>query len=198
LENTFLPRATPADEFLVAEAASGVTSAFALLVERHAATVLATVERAIGDHHLARDLAQEIWIKVHGSLARFETQRRFKPWLFAIAMNHVRDNQRKLGRRADRMPLENMPLEFVAKVQDPIDQREEKNQIESALQSVSEPYRSAVHLVDVLGLGYDEAAESLECSKGTVKSRVHRGRLAFQDAYLALAQCEAPREASKS
>ncbi len=198
LENTFLPRATPADEALAAEAAEGITSAFALLVERHASTVLAVVERAIGDHHQACDLTQEIWIKVHRALPRFESNRRFRPWLFTIALNHVRDEQRKLGRRGDRFRLEDFPVEFPAKVEDSIERRDVRLQIENALDQVPDPYRSAVHLVDVLGLDYDEAARSLECSKGTVKSRVHRGRQAFQAAYVQLTgETEQPKSSKR-
>ena len=103
METPTLPRATPTDEALVAEAATGDTSAFALLVGRYAAPVLAVVERACGDHHLARDLTQEIWIKVHRGLAGFHADRRFRPWLFAIALNHARDALRKAGRRAQHI-----------------------------------------------------------------------------------------------
>lgn len=184
LENALLPHATPSDESLVADAAGGHTGAFALLVERHAAGVLAVAARAMGDHHLAHDLTQEIWIKVHRGLPRFDLARRFRPWLYTIAMNHVRDNQRAAGRRAERFHLEDLPLEFPARTEDSMERREQRERIASALARVPEPYQSAVHMVDVVGLGYEEAARSLGCSKGTVKSRVHRGRQAFQVAFL--------------
>jgi RNA polymerase sigma-70 factor (ECF subfamily) len=194
LQRTPQPRATPTDEALAREAAAGVTSAFALLVERHAATVLAVVERMSGDHHLARDLAQEIWIKVHRGLPRFQVERRFRPWLFAIALNHARDERRKAGRRAQRVPLEDVYADLPATVEDPLQRRDERAEIEATLDRVPELYRSAVHLVDVLGLGYEEAARSLECTVGTLKSRVHRGRSAFQEAYLARTRRGAQRE----
>ena len=88
------------DEALATEAAGGSRGAFAALVERHGARVLAAVERSVQDHHLARDLAQEVWIKVHRGLAGFDPARRFRPWLFAITCNHVRDAQRRGGRRS--------------------------------------------------------------------------------------------------
>lgn len=185
MESTTQPRATPSDEALVVEAAAGETSAFALLVERYAAPVLAVVERSVADHHLARDLAQEVWIKVHRGLAGFRAERRFRPWLFAIALNHVRDDRRRAGRRPQPVHLDAIPVELAAEHQDPFERGDERAEIEAALEEVPEPYRGALHLVDVVGLGYEEAARSLSCSTGTVKSRVHRGRLAFQEAYLA-------------
>ena len=172
------------DEALATEAAGGSRGAFAALVERYGARVLAAVERSVQDHHLARDLAQEVWIKVHRGLAGFDPDRRFRPWLFAVACNHVRDARRR-GSRAALHLLEDGPaLDPPSEGPDPSRVEEEREAIEVALARVPEPFRTAVHLVDVLGLGYQEAAESLGCSIGTSKSRVHRGRVAFRDAYL--------------
>ena len=175
----------PTDEQLVASAASGAASAFGRLVGRYAAPVLAVVERAVGDSHLARDLSQEIWIKVHRGLAGFRPGHRFRPWLFSIAFNHVRDEQRRVGRHPIRL-LGDEPLEQMrAREPDPGHSHAERDAILAALDTVVEPYRSAVHLVDVVGLDYDEAAASLGCAVGTIKSRVNRGRHAFRHAYLA-------------
>jgi RNA polymerase sigma-70 factor (ECF subfamily) len=62
-------------------------------------------------------------------------------------------------------------------------QVDQRAAIESALQQVAEPYRSALVLVDVQGLSYEEASVSLGCAVGTVKSRVNRGRFSFRDHY---------------
>lgn len=184
LEKTQTPRKAPTDEALAVEVAAGTPSAFVHLVERHAASILAVLERGCGDHHFARDLAQEVWIKVHRGLAGFDATRRFRPWLFAIALNHLRDAQRSSGRRKDHLRVEPLGAELPDSGRDQVESREQRARIEAALDRVPEPYRSSVHLVDVLGLSYDDAATSLDCSRGTVKSRVHRGRLAFQEAYL--------------
>jgi RNA polymerase sigma-70 factor (ECF subfamily) len=177
--------ATSTDEDLIAELARGESNAFVGLVERHAASVLAVVERAIGDHHLARDLTQEIWIKVHRGLSGFRPGARFRPWLFSIALNHVRDEQRRVGRHPLQLLEETPAQSLPARQTDPRQASEEREAIEAALDRVPEPFRSALHLVDVVGLDYEEAARSLECAVGTVKSRVNRGRFAFRDAWLA-------------
>ena len=204
MENPSPPKATPAreaappsrplaeirlaethiDRVLATEAAGGATHAFAQLVERHAAALSSVVRNSVHDDHLARDLAQEIWIKVYRGLSSFDLERRFRPWLFAIALNHVRDHGRKLGRRPRGVHFEDLQVEPVARDPRDLERREERRAIAAALARVPEPFRTALQLVDVVGLDYEEAAASLECSKGTVKSRVHRGRLAFQAAYL--------------
>ncbi|MFT7669986.1 MAG: RNA polymerase sigma-70 factor (ECF subfamily) [Planctomycetota bacterium] len=158
-----------------------------MLVERYAASLLAVMERGTGDHHLARDLAQEAWIKIYRGLGSFEESRSFRPWLFTIACNHLRDAQRKAGRRGRQAPMEEFPSDFAAETDMQVEERDERSAIEAALARVPEPYRSALHLVDVLGLDYQEAAASLECGIGTVKSRVHRGRQAFRESYRAAA-----------
>jgi RNA polymerase sigma-70 factor (ECF subfamily) len=155
-----------------------------MLVERHAAQVVAVIERQVHDHHGARDLAQEVWIKVHQGLGSFQAERRFRPWLFAIAMNHVRDNRRKLARQISPQNLDEISMEIPSRQSNISEFHSERDAIEVALDRVPELYRSAVHMVDVLGLNYDEASAALRCSPGTVKSRVHRGRRAFQEAYL--------------
>lgn len=175
---------TPSDEVLASQAARGTSAPFATLVERFAGQVLSVVERATGDHHLSRDLTQEIWMKVHRALPRFEEGRRFRPWLFAIAMNHVRDHRRKQGRRAQAADIDELPGGPPVLKHDPLRDHQERDAIDVAMARVPELYRAAIQLVDVLGLDYEEAGEALRCSAGTVKSRVHRGRRAFQEAYL--------------
>lgn len=185
MERTPHPTPTPTDELLVSQAArGGVPAPFATLVERYAAQVVSVVERSTGDHHLARDLCQEIWMKVHAGLPHFQVGRRFRPWLFAIAMNHVRDHRRKEGRRAPTADIDDLPSGPPILKHDPLREHQERDAIDVAMGRVPELYRAAIQLVDVLGLDYEEAGEALRCSVGTVKSRVHRGRRAFQEAYL--------------
>jgi len=174
------------DEVLVLAAAAGDMSAFETLVQRYAAVVLAVVERTVGDHHQALDLAQEVWIKVHRALESFRPEGRFRPWLFSITFNHVRDDQRRSGRRPMAYLEETSAGILPPELDDPTEQHDERAQIEAALAKVSEPYRGALQLVDVMGLTYEEAARTLACAVGTMKSRVNRGRLAFRAAYEAL------------
>lgn len=174
------------DESLVAQAAGGDRDAFTSLVERYGSRVLAVIEKQVGDHHGALDLAQEVWIKVYAALEDFRHGATFRPWLFAIVFNSIRDDHRNRARRRDRVSeVEPGQWEGAAAAgrYDPTATVAELEHIDAALAGVPEPFRAALQLVDALDFSYDEAAQSLDCSEGTVKSRVHRGRIAFRDLY---------------
>lgn len=184
------------DEAVAAEARRGSRSAFALLVERHAGGVLGLLEHRVGDREEARDLAQDVWVKVLGGLAGYDPRRAFRPWLYGIVLNHLRDR----FRRRERSPLRGAaPLDGDARQVagparlDPSGRIEERAAIEGALARVGEPFRTALLLVDVLGLDHAEASAALGCAPGTIKSRVSRGRAGFRAAYLELSG-ETPRE----
>jgi len=177
------------DEALALRAAAGDRTAFETLVERYGAPIRAVIEKQLGDHHLAMDLAQDVWIRTYKALPRFrpvESGGTFRPWLFMIAFNLIRDQQRSHSRRPQQAPEDQLQLAPASERYDPSGRVEEIAAIDDALQAVPEPFGAALHLVDVVGLSYHEAAEVLRCTLGTVKSRVHRGRLAFRDLYLKL------------
>lgn len=174
---------TIADEEHALRAAAGAVDSFEALVERYGARLLAVLERQTGEHHVAHDLAQEVWIKVFRTLDRFRAGAAFRPWLFTIALNHLRDAHRRAGRSRVVSMEDHRHDAAIAAADDP---RDERAAIAQALGRVDEPFRTALGLVDVGGLTYEEAAQTLECAVGTVKSRVHRGRLLFRDHYLKL------------
>lgn len=176
------PPPIPTDEELAARAQDGDLDAFEALVVRHGGGVIAALERLLGDHHQACDAAQDAWIKVHRALGRYRRGASFRPWLFAIALNQGRDALRSRRRRpgGSAAPLELLPAHGAS---DPDQSSPERSAIAAALAAIDGAFREAVVLVDVVGLGYAEAAAALGCAEGTVKSRVHRGRVAFRDAY---------------
>jgi RNA polymerase sigma-70 factor (ECF subfamily) len=148
--------------------------------------VLAVLEKNVADHHAAHDLAQEAWIRVFGALRAFRSDAAFRPWLFAIVLNLVRDDHRRRARVSHQLgalDAEAAPEAAAPRRDDPSHRAADRDALDQALASVPEPFRTALHLVDALGFSYDEAAQSLACSQGTVRSRVHRGRLAFRDSY---------------
>jgi len=176
------------DEVLAGRAADGDLGAFERLVERWGALVVAALERMVGDHHTALDAAQDVWIKVHKNLSKYERGAKLRPWLFAIALNHGRDVLRRRARRPDqsgaREELDGATLRAPATADH--DRRTlERSAIASTLALLDERFREALVMVDALGFGYDEAAAALELSIGTLKSRVHRGRLAFRELWTA-------------
>ena len=168
----------PTDEGLAFAAGTGDRSAFAELVERYAGRIVAAIDRRLGDHHAALDVAQEVWIKVFRALPRFREGASFRSWLFAIALNATRDE----GRRRQRRPTEGPDsLVLLPSPQQPNQQLA----IEDALQRVPEPFRSTLQLVDVEKFTYEEAATAMGCNVGTVRSRLSRGRHAFREQWQA-------------
>jgi RNA polymerase sigma-70 factor, ECF subfamily len=172
-----------ADEDLAASAAAGDRDAFEALVRRYGSHLQAVIQNQVADVERTLDLAQEVWLKVYRALPRYRPEGAFRSWFFAIALNHVRDAARS-ARRSKVMYLDEFrsPPATAAHL-DPRRRTAEKATIEAAMREVNEPFRAAVVLVDVLQLSYEEAAVSLGCRVGTVKSRVNRGRLAFRDEY---------------
>ncbi|QDU65960.1 RNA polymerase sigma factor [Engelhardtia mirabilis] len=173
---------TPTDEALAERAQDGDLDAFEALVVRHGGALIGALERMLGDHHHACDAAQDAWIKVHRALPSYRRGARFRPWLYAIALNQGRDALRARKRRPGGSDA-TLEVLTAHPGSDPDLGSPERAAIAAALGQVDTSYREAVILVDVLGLGYAEAAAALECAEGTVKSRVHRGRVAFRDAY---------------
>jgi len=191
------PSHDESDERLAQRARGGERDAFEQLVHRYGNAVHAVVEKQVQDHHLALDLAQDVWIKVFRALCRWKPSGSFRSWLFSIALNHVRDDRRRQSRH-NVVYLERFRSHPSApRAADPKGRAEEHAVIHQCMREVGEPYRTALYLVDMVGLSYEEAAHSLSCATGTVKSRVSRGRFAFRDHYVRLAgEPEAPESTS--
>lgn len=171
-------RALPvSDEDLAAQAAGGSRTAFEELVLRYGGRVVAVLERRLGDHHLALDLAQESWVRVFRAMPRYVEGKSFRSWLFAIVLNGARDEQRRRGRSRIEY-VEQVPGEAPGAAPPT-----HRAAIDAALGQVAEPYRTALILVDIEQLTYQECAEALGVALGTAKSRVHRGRHLFRGAY---------------
>ncbi len=174
------------NEELIRAHLNGSAEAFKRLLERHAPELVSLLERMLNDHHLALDITQEVFIKLHGMLPRYRFEGRFRSMLYSMALNRARDALRKKKRSRTVFLGDSRKHRDEALVPDPAEKHDLRTLIEEALDKVPDPFRQALYLRDVAGLSYSEAAETLGCSLGTVKSRVNRGRLAFRDIYLSL------------
>lgn len=172
------------DEDLALDAARGSRIAFEHLVLRYGGRVLSVLERRLGHYHEALDVSQDAWVRVFQALPRYRTGYSFRSWLFSIVLNGARDEWRRKHRsRLDYVdPLD---CKATASAQaKPQESQDEAQAIEHAIQAVPEPYRTALVLVDVEGLSYEECAHALKIAEGTAKSRVFRGRRIFRESYL--------------
>jgi len=172
------------DVTLVTAAVAGDRDAFAVLVERHHARILALAERLCGCHHQARDLAQETFVSAYRNLASFAGRSAFSTWLYAIACNQARaaarrrrpllalDAGRADGGHDGREPAATDPPPSAR-----LEQAELRDRVAAALARLDERFREVVVLCDMQGASYEEAAATLDVPLGTVRSRLHRGRL---------------------
>jgi len=170
------------DDELIRRFLTGNTDAFTLLVERHRQRVYNLCLRLLGDADDAADAAQDAFVSVLTKLDRFRGEAAFTTWLHRIAVNACYD----LTRRRRRQPMLRLAGDGDATdedtgppVADPADELAGTRDVVAALRVIPEEFRTAVVLADLQDLPYEEIAKVLDVPIGTVKSRVHRGRIAL-------------------
>ncbi len=174
------------DQFLVERARGGDLAAFNELVEAYQDYLFALVVRIVGDRDAAADAVQEAFFSAYRNLGRFRGDV-FRGWLTRIAVNAATDVLRHRKRRpADPFP-EWEDEDWQPRATESTDPEHEATRrargraLAAALQQLTEEQRAAIVLYDVEGFDYQEIADMTGVSLGTVKSRIHRGRLALRD-----------------
>ncbi len=174
---------------IVARVLEGNTGAFSALVQRHHERVYRAVYSLIGDLDEADDLAQEAFIKAFRALRRFRGQSLFSTWLHRIAINCCLDYLKSKHRRSfvsldEYRENWDAPRIWMGRSENAdvgVERRELQEILERALDNLSEEYRVTFVLREIEGLTYEEIAELLNCSIGTVKSRLFRGRAKLRE-----------------
>ena len=176
---------------LVTELQAGSEAAFDWLVTHYHGPVYNLILSMLGDVADAADGTQEVFLKAFRGIRSFRQGSSLKTWLYRIAireaLNHKRWFKRHLQRNVsiDAEPEEgHSAIEIEDLGATPFEQfaaHEIQAAVQDALQRVPDVFRSAVILRDLEGLSYEEIAEVLDCSVGTVKSRILRGRRALKD-----------------
>ena len=176
---------------LVGELQAGSESAFDWLVTHYHAAVFNLILGMLGDTSDAADATQEVFLKAFKGIKRFRGGSSLKTWLYRIAIREALNHRRWFKRHLQKnVSIDAEPddgharLEIEDEAATPFEQlasREIQGAVQSALAQVPEVFRSAVILRDLEGLSYEEVAEVLECSVGTVKSRILRGRRSLKD-----------------
>jgi RNA polymerase sigma-70 factor, ECF subfamily len=148
------------------------------IAERYGPTVYTMAFRLTGDRDEARDLAQDVFVRVYRNLDRYKPGT-FEGWLYRITKNLFLDRMR----RRTRLRLEPLPDEDWRQPSEPDPGPAERleagvlrSDLERALEALPASFRTAVVLCDVQGLSYEEIAHATGWPIGTVRSRIHRGR----------------------
>ena len=170
------------DAALVSRAQSGETQAFEELVRRYRNDVYGLSYHFLRNREEAWDVSQEVFIKAYRSLSRFRGDAGIKTWLLRIAANHCKDHFKK--RRISTVSMDAMPTQdYFPTHSDPgkdLANVELGAAIQTALDSISPKHRIAFVLRELEGMSYKEMANVMNCSEGTVMSRLHHARKKLQ------------------
>lgn len=162
---------------------AGDRAAFEELVRVHQHRVYGVALRMLGNPADAQDIAQEVFLRAHRALAAFRGESRLSTWLHSIAARLCLTRLGAGERRYERHGEET--LERLTGNEPGPDRTLEQSELDEALHraiaGLAEERRVVVVLRDVEGLSYEDIAEALGVPVGTVRSRLHRGRLDLKD-----------------
>jgi RNA polymerase sigma-70 factor (ECF subfamily) len=193
--------ARTAESAVIAELKAGSEEAYAWLIGQFHQPIYGLIHRIVNDPSDAADTTQEVFLKVFRGMKHFHGESSLKTWIYRIALHEAANRRRWWFRhKAQETSFEPMAVgdsEFSASGatsgsgedrlvdpgESPFEQfahSEVRAAVEQSLQQVPEPYRTALILRDLEEMSYEEIAEVLAISLGTVKSRITRGRDALR------------------
>ncbi len=175
---------------LIQQIKNGNIAAFEELAARYQKQIFSLAYRMCGNQEDAADMAQEALIKVYRNVEKFKGDSKFSTWLYRVVTNTCLDEMKKMKRKQvysldDELETKDGSLkrdleDNAPTPEDRAEQRERSEAIQDALMRVSETHRRVLVLRDIQGFSYEEIAGMLECSEGTVKSRLSRAREALR------------------
>jgi len=160
----------------------GSPTAWRALVDAYARRVFNMAYQFCGSREEAEDLTQEVFLKLHGALPKYDFGKSFTAWLLTLAKNHLIDEYRRTKwEKANRDDFDERVLsQAVADGPEArLAAKETKELVWEGLGLLPADMRMVVILRDLQGRSYEEVAEVLGLPLGTVKSRVNRARLAL-------------------
>ena len=186
-----LEQAVPAashEAALVAELRAGSEEAYAYLLAVHQNQVFNLIAHIVEGGTDAADVLQDVFVKVLKGIKHFHGDSSLKTWIYRIAIHEASNHRRSWLRRHLRevfsldedgavpdVVLAGSPAQPETPYQ-ALEQTERQRLVQRALASLAQPYRTVVVLREMEGLAYEEIAQVLGISEGTVKSRLMRGR----------------------
>jgi RNA polymerase sigma factor (sigma-70 family) len=179
-----------ADFTVVQRVQAGEVAAFDQLILKYRARVFGVVYNLTANREDASDLTQDSFIKAFQSINRFQGNCSFFTWLYKIAVNttlsHLRKNRLRSFFSLEKLHEEGTNLQVLEQLTDKkgADRdtylRELQEKLNEALQKLSIPHRTVITLFEIDGLSHSEIAEVMDCSEGTVRSRLHYAKQFLQ------------------
>jgi RNA polymerase sigma-70 factor, ECF subfamily len=195
--------ARTAESAVIAELKSGSEDAYCWLIGEFHQPIYGLIYRIVNDPSDAADTTQDVFLKVFRGIKHFHGESSLKTWIYRIALHEAANRRRWWFRhKAQETPIDpiagseyeysrHSEAGLVDPGESPFEQfahTEVCAAVGQALQEVPEPYRTAIILRDLQEMSYEEIAEVLQISLGTVKSRITRGRDALRKKLTAYVQ----------
>ena len=174
------------DARLVEEARQGDRDAFGELVIRYERRVIRVIMRFVVDSELARDLAQEAFLRTWERLDQFDPSRRFGPWLFRIAVNLTLDYLRRRKRTGRWFLFSERGEEGAAPEPSVVDPRKHldlSQEVQAVLDQIPEKYRMVMILRDLENFSTSEIAAITDRKEATIRWRLAEARSRFQEVW---------------
>ena len=180
----------PGDGELVQRAKDDDRDAMRQLIERYQRRLLGVVIGVVKNPEDAREVVQETFVRVFRNLDGFKGDSSFYTWVYRIAVNLSIDHQRREAKRTavefdENIPTSDDPIGWGGETlgRNPFDHvrsRELGEKIFEAIEGLTPNHRAVILLREIEGFSYEEISEVLECSMGTVMSRLHYARKRLQ------------------
>ena len=181
------------DSAVIAELKAGSEQAYSWLIGEFHQPIYGLIYRIVNDPSDAADTTQDVFLKVFRGMKHFHGESSLKTWIYRIALHEAANRRRWWFRhKAQETPIDPIAAgeyeysgenRLVDPGESPFEKfahTEVRAAVAQALQQVPEPYRTALILRDLEDMSYEEIAEVLAISLGTVKSRITRGRAALR------------------
>jgi RNA polymerase sigma-70 factor (ECF subfamily) len=161
----------------------GEIDSFEVLVRRHQKKIFNLAYRMLSDYDEATEVAQDVFLSAFKSINQFRGEASFSTWIFRIALNHAGTRRKNLfTRQQHTAPADTRPkvTQFYSEPEQFVEGRETQSLVQNALNMLSPEHCEIITLIDMQGVSYEEAAESINIKIETVKTRLHRARQALK------------------
>ncbi len=174
------------EKLLVKKSKSGDIESFELLISSYDKRAYNIAYRIMGNEEDAEDMAQEAMLRVFRAIKDFKEQSAFSTWLYRIVTNVCLDELRR-RKNEKYVPMDStiqtdngeLHIELCSDKETPesiYERIEMRELIKNVIYELNDDYRSVIVLRDIQGFSYEEISDMLDCSLGTVKSRINRAR----------------------
>ncbi|MBN2343629.1 MAG: sigma-70 family RNA polymerase sigma factor [Deltaproteobacteria bacterium] len=184
----------PSQHKLVKQLQARDAHAFEQLIETHQTRIYNLIYRMIGNREESEDLLQEVFITVFKKIDSFRGDSSLTTWIYKIATNHCINRKKYLTRRKhyakssysdlsekEQAESRNAMMENLPRPDEMAEGKQMELLIQKAIISLEDEYKIVLILRDVQNLSYDEIEQILNVPAGTVKSRLHRARMALKE-----------------